>query len=409
MATPQCDALNSYFVTESGRFTDDIGERGRMKSWWASLGGNGIPSEPFPDEMGWTLSNVIYERAGRTGGGWRAMSEPGEGGDATPCLPEAGIVGSANTVRTGGLYDQLLYTNFLCIDNIRHAYNFRQQVAAIQDNFKDQIIDEWEIMNREQYVTLGQNKVIFNSSLPNNKNGTTMTSFPAQEPTSPITQKYLDYLRFDLQRNAAALDGGAYAMEDGQPVFAVIMSGEQQENLFQSGGSIYQSSRINQDLRYTKDADKLLKPYGVTRTYHGWFHIIDNKAPRYNFVNGAWVQVPFYVDAPATNGTQLILNPDYLNADYELVIVFLKTVISRMVPPRISSAGRDATFQPWDYSGAVEWINKYDRTCNPLGTMGYWAARLMAGYMPKKIENGWSIMVKRCQGDLEMSTCTSGS
>lgn len=405
MATPECSALNDYFVTEAGRFIGDIGYRGRMRSWWASLSGNGMPSEPFPDGMGLNLSNTIWERSGRTGGGWAAATL--SSGGTPSCLPTAGIVAPANTVRTSTLYKQLLYTDYICLEDIRRGYDFKRQIARLKENFQDQIVDEWEILNREQYVTLGQNKVVFNPQLPNNTSGTTMTDFPLVEPTSPITQKYLDYLRFDLQRNAAGIDGGAYAMEDGQPVFAVIMSGEQQENLFQSGGSIYQSSRINQDLRYTKDADQLLKAYGVTRTYHGWFHIIDNKAPRYNFVNGAWVQVPFYVEVAATNGTKLNVNPDYLNADYELVIVFLKTAVTRMVPPTLTSAGSSATYKAWDYAGTVQWINEYDKVCNPIGNMGYFAAYMQSAYMPEKIENATSIMVKRCQGDLEMTTCTT--
>lgn len=404
MATPECVALNDLFVTESGRFIDKISERGRMRSWWASLGGNGIPSEPYPDGMGLNLSNVIWERSGRTGGGW---AEQGLSDGGTPsCLPDAGLVNPANTVRTSTAYEQLLYTNYICLNDVRRGYSFRQQIASLKDNFQDQIVDEWEDLNRRRYVSLGRNKVIFNPNLPNNTAGTTMTAFPAQEPTSPITQKYLDYLRFDLQRNAAALDGGAYAMENGQPVFAVVMSGEQQQALFQANANIYEnSSRINQDFRYTKEANSLLQAFGVNRTYHGWFHIIDNKAPRYNFVNGAWVEVPFYTTQAATNGTQLVVNPDYLQADYELVIVFLPTAISRMIPPTFTSAGSDATFKAWDYAGTVQWINAYDKVCNPIGNMGYFAAYLQAAFMPKKIENAVSIMVKRCQNDLEMVTC----
>jgi hypothetical protein len=406
MATPECTALNDYFVTESGRFIDKISERGRMKSWWSSLGGNGIPSEPYPDGMGLNFNNVIWERSGRVGGGW-AVQALSSGGTPS-CLPEAGIVSPANTVRTSTSYKQLLYSEYICLEDVRRGYEFKQQVTGIRDNFQDQIIDEWEQLNREQYVTLGKNKVIFNPQLPNNTTGTTMTDFPAQEPTSPITQNYLDHLRFLLNRNSAAIDGGAYAMEDGQPIYMVVMSPEQQQSLFQSGPNTEnQSSRINQDLRYTSQADKLLKAYGVNRTYHGWFHMIDYKAPHYNFVNGAWVHVPFYTTAAATTGTQLVVNPDYESADYELVIVFLPTAISRMVPKTFTSGGDGATFKAWDYAGAVQWINEYDKTCNPLGNMGYFAAQMQATYNPKKIENAWSIMVKRCPRDFEMVTCTN--
>jgi hypothetical protein len=227
-----------------------------------------------------------------------------------------------------------------------------------------------------------------------------MTDFPLDLPTSTITQKYLNRLRTILQHNAAGTDGGAYAREDGGDVFAVVMSQDMQEALLTT------SSRINWDRRFA-EAPKLLKAYGVNRSYQGWFHIIDNKAPRFDWVNGAWVERPYYANEATTKGNRAMVNPDYEAAEYELVIPFLKTVLTRMIPRSFTSAGSGASFKPWNYAGTPQWINKYDRECNKYENNGYWSVLMQAAYMPEKIEDGYAILCKRpCASDLEMVTCT---
>lgn len=413
MAAPNCD-INSLFVTEAGRFLGPVTERGRISSWWASIGeGTGIPSETWPDGMGFNLGTVIYERSGITGGdGWTQVT-PNDGGLGS-CTPNPGVVSPANTTRNTNLYQRYLRTAGLCVWDIRSSFEFKSQVKAIRANFRKNIIDAWEDQNRDQYIINSQNKMVLRDDVggnfPNKTNGTTTEDFPLIQATSPISQKVLDQFRFNLIRNGAAeSDGvrkGSYGMQDGQPVFAVVMSGEAQQGIFQNGDTLYQSSRINQDMRYAKPST-LLQAYGVERSYAGWYHLIDDKAPRYNWVNGRYVRVPFYVNVQATNGIKQNVNPDYLTATYELVIVFLPTVMTRLIPKQFATGGSGADFHPWNFMGDVQWLNIRDNDCNVLGQTGYWGALLAAGYMPNQIENGISIMTKRCQGNQELIRCTS--
>lgn len=415
MATPSCD-VDSFFVAEQGRFLGPVTERGRITSWWASIGeGTGIPSEVWPEGMGYNLGHIIWERSGAVGGSGWVQVTPNTGDSIGSCTPDPSVVSPANTTRNTELFQRYLTTNRLCTWDVQFAYQFKQQVKAIRDNFRKVIVDAWEDQNRDQYIINAQNKMVLVDGLggafPTKTNGTSVTDFPLIQATSPISQKVLDSIRFNLIRNGAdQSDGqrkGSYGMQDGQPVFAVVMSGEAQQGIFQNGDTVYQSSRVNQDIRYTKEANSLLKAYGVDRSYAGWYHLIDNKAPRYNWVNGAYVRVPFYVDVAATNGTKQNVNPDYLTATYELVIVFLPTVLTRMIPREFSTGGAGANFVPWNFMGEVRWLNIQDNDCNPLGNKGYWGALLAAAYMPNQIENGYAIMTKRCQGNMELITCTS--
>src|SRR5574343_854304 len=86
-------------------------------------------------------------------------------------------------------------------------------------------------------------------------------------------------------------------------------------------------------------------------------HVIDMKMPRYNFVDGAYVEVPFYVEAPATVGTKLVLNPDYVNAEYEDAYIWHPDVVHRMVPKTRTTVGADTNFGGFGYNGEVIWRN----------------------------------------------------
>lgn len=397
-----CPDYNALFTRESNRILPIFRERGRVRSWWASLGGNGLKSEPWPEEFGDTVSRVILERTipSRDPDWQPIVANTAVPANEGSCMPTAAIVKTASTLRTTQLYQEAIDTDWLCVNDVRSALNFKRQVAHMLKNLADNVTDWWEERNRSMYVALAQNKLVFNPDLPVKTNGTTLTDFPLELPTSTITQKYLNRLRVILQHNAAGTDGGAYGREDGGDVFAVIMSTDMQEALFTT------SDRINRDRRYA-EAPKLLKAYGVDRSYQGWFHIIDNKAPRFDFVNGAWVNRPFYANSATTKGNRAVVNPDYEAAEYEMVIPFLKTVVTRMIPRSFPSAGSGASFKPWNYAGTPTWVNEYDKECNKYKTNGYWSVLMQAAYMPEKIEDGWGILCKRpCNSDLEMTTCT---
>lgn len=362
--------------------------------------------------MGATISREILERTiPSTTPSWSAVSVNGQApSNLGSCQPTAAIVKTASTQRTTQLYQMALDTDWLCVNDIRSALNFKRQVAHILKNLADNVTDQWEIQNRSQYVALAKHKISFNPSLPDKTNGTTLTDFPLSLPTSVITQKYLNRLRTILKHNAAGMDGGSYAKEDGGDVFAVVLSTDMQEALFvNSALADAGGSRVNWDRRYA-EAPKLLKAYGVERSYQGWFHIIDDKAPRFDFVNGAWVERPFYLAQATTLGDQAVVNPDYESALYELVIPFLPTVVTRMIPSSFASAGSGASFKPWNYAGTPMWINKFDLTCNKYENQGFWSVLMQSAYMPELIENGYAILCRRpCNSatDLEMTTCSS--
>lgn len=380
-----CDFSN-YFASQSALLVKDIAAMGRISSPWIGL----MKKGPWPDESGDEVTRVIFERSGSTGGGWVAVDQT-----VNQCAPTRATIAPAVTERSASLERFYIESDPLCVTNVRSMYKFEQQVSETKSNMSDEIRDIWIAQNRNKYRAALTHHLIATSAF---SSATTNATYANTRATSPLTQKMLDEIRFTLMRNNAGKNN-AYSMMDGAPIFTVIMSPEQQQWLFQG------NERINKDLRFAEPSS-LLKPYGVERSYAGWFHVIDMQAPRYNFENGTYREQPFYEDSAATHGIKEDPSDEYMNADYEEVFVFCPQVVEQLIPVPLSSMGAGTKVDPWDHMGVLKWMNEFDPVCNRMKENGWWAGSLMAAYMPLKPQYGFSIMVKRCQSDLELISCS---
>lgn len=387
-----CELVNAYLARESGRLTGDIARRGRVSSPWNAV----LEKDFFPDEMGFTVSRVVYQRTIPTegaGAGWVTVAGSTDSATAANCRPTAAVLQSRQTTQTAQLAEYVLDSDPICITDARTGYRFRDQVREIKRNFEKNVIDLWENRHRDQYVATipDDNKLVFaGGALVPGTGG----DFDPTAPTSQIHQDALDYVRWKLVHDGGG-EEGAYGQVDGQPVFTVFMSSEQQRALIKNNAD------IRQDYRYA-DPKALLKPFGVKRVYGGFYHIIDDKAPRWNLSGGAWVRVPFYL---ADGDGVAIVNPAYEAAEYEDIIVYHPKVVRCLMQKPLSTIGGGTNFKAWDYSGEVNWINEYDATCNKYRDNGYWSARLRAAYEPLIPEYGYAIRVLRCPGALGTTAC----
>lgn len=390
-----CELVNSYLARESGRLTGDISRRGRLSSPWVAV----LEKDFFPDEMGFTVSRVVYQRTIPTegeGAGWTPIAASTNSSTAANCRPTAAVLQSRQTLQTAQLAEYVLDSDPICITDARTGYRFRDQVREIKRNFEKNVIDLWENRHRDQYVATipDDNKLTFSGGalVP----GTAGDFDTAAAPDSQIHQDALDYVRWKLVHDGGG-EEGAYGQVDGQPVFMVLMSSEQQRALIKGNAD------IRQDYRYA-DPKELLKPFGVKRVYAGFYHVIDDKAPRWNLdpVNG-WERVPFYLADPVTGIA--IVNPDYETAIYEDIIVYHPKVVKCLMQKPLSSIGNGTNFRAWDYSGEIQWVNEYDKECNKYRDNGYWSARLRAAYQPMVPEYGYAIRVLRCPGQLGTTAC----
>lgn len=387
-----CEAVNAYLARESNRITGDIARRGRISSPWVAM----LEKDFFPDEMGYTVSRVVYQRTIPTGGAWAPVIPSGTGEEPNPstaCKPSAALLQSRQVTKTASLSEYVVDSDPICISDARSGYRFKDQIREIKNNFEKNVIDLWEDRNRDQYVGAlpDANKLVFNGGA---LIGGTGGDFDATAPDSQIHQDALDYVRWKMVHDGAG-EEGAYGQIDGTPIFTVIMSSEQQRALIKGNPD------VRNDYRWA-EPKALLKPFGVKRVYAGFYHVIDDKAPRWDLVEGAWVQVPFYVANPAGIA---IVNPAYDAAQYEDIIVYHPKVVKCLMQKPLASLGDGTSFRAWDYSGEVQWVNEYDKECNKYRDNGFWSARLRAAYQALIPEYGYAIRVLRCPGALGTTPC----
>jgi hypothetical protein len=189
-------------------------------------------------------------------------------------------------------------------------------------------------------------------------------------------------------------------MVDGEPQYALICSPESSNFLKK------QNADIRQDLRFSSQVDELIKPFGAAFSYSGFVHIVDRQAPRYNFVNGEFVRVPFFTNSPATTGNKAVVNPAYRTAPYEVSFIYNPHVFTSRVAQVITSPGSGLKFDPVNYRGEYVWINNKDNANNILGLTGYFYALFMQGSQPKRTEWGYAIMHLRCNPATVYQSCS---
>src|SRR6185436_4884245 len=101
-------------------------------------------------------------------------------------------------------------------------------------------------------------------------------------PTSILTQGVLNRWRIRLLRDGAVTS--ALGMENGSPILTLIVSAETSEDL------IFRNADIRQDLRWGKP-NELLAPFGVDRSYRGFYHLIDNYPIRGVCTGGVFTEI----------------------------------------------------------------------------------------------------------------------
>ena len=381
MAAPN---LNNWFVQDASRLAGEVLRIQRAKGRVSALMRKG----DLPDGMGFNFTTPIVKRSNPTGGaGWQNVQA--ENGNGNNCVPVPSILNPATTTLSYQAQQMRIYSNDICFVDARAAYNFTEQVKAQRDNFVGVVVDTWEDRDKAAFFQNAGHKIVFDTAQTEAINSATM---PQVAATFQINQGLLDSLY-----NRIVQDGGGlepYAMSDGSPIIPAVMSMEAHRTIIKG------SPDVRQDFRFAdegKGSDSvLLKSWGIDRTYGGFIHTIDVKMPRFNFVNGAYVEVPFYTNQATTIGNEAVVNPAYTNAEYEDMYLWHPQVVKRLVPKPIGTVGADTRGTPVNYNGEIKWLNIPNKETNPMGDTGFWAAALYAAYKPEKVQYGYVVRFRRC-------------
>lgn len=387
-----CDLITDWLTRESGRFDGEIYTRNFNRSPWTKLVRRGT----FPNGMGTQLSTLTYERSAPTDAEptWNTVTVT-DGAEGGACLPPVTKVGLASTTRNYNLSRRALEGPDFCVEDIRFAFQLREQLEAIIDILADYTMIEWEIRDRHEYLRLVKYKVTVGSMAEST--ATTAPYFTGC-PTSMLTQGVLNRWKVRLLRDGA--NQSAIGNESGVPVLTLITDAETSDDL------IFRNADIRQDLRWGKP-NELLAPFGVERTYRGFYHLIDMYPIRGNCVGGTFTEQPAFILSAATKGQKAEVRREWELANAQVSFIFDPMVFLQLIPTPITNPATKFNFDPVNYTGVWKVQNIRDRVCNPDGTILYHRGILAAASKPVHPERGVAFLHLHCEAPLNLvSSCT---
>ena len=181
------------------------------------------------------------------------------------------------------------------------------------------------------------------------------------------------------------------------PIFTLLTSAEASDDLIQQSG-------IRDDLHFGAP-NELLRPFGVERSYKGFYHIIDPYPIRYTWdaTNLVFKEIPVWIEdnTDINKGKGLVLNPVWQDptpmtgAEFELSHIFSTSVYKSLVPTPITNPASGWQFAPVNYPRDWPTMNIIDRVNNPDGTIIYHRGIFEDASKPIIPQHGYSILHRR--------------
>jgi hypothetical protein len=436
-------AIDAALVQEAGRIGADIHKRTLHTSAWMDL----IKQSPFPDGMGYTQQTLIYDRAlpttdstgNNSGVTWGSIAITA----TSDTLGTSQTIGSQplakaaeqfagdrgadiNDDNTAPTDDARSYINFsrklkpytlrranvespkISLEDLRFAAHRQDQLRAIMDLMTEATAYTWESRYRDEYERLSANFMaakttgtvvqtvvdadgdatsddLYEDNSINNgvfdltTSGVGNTSIV---PDANISNAILDKIYYQNVRKGAGRD--AYGRENGRPVFALVCSSEASYALQTEAG-------FRDDVRYNAArVSELIAPLGVEKSFRGYYHMVDDLAPRYTEATGVLTRVlPYTVTLGIVTD-----NPAYETAPLEAAFVLHSEVMESQIPNPFSGSN-GLSFNACDYKGKFNWLNIASEDKNPDQTNGFFRGVLASASKPIKTEFGYVILFDR--------------
>jgi hypothetical protein len=421
-------AIDSILTQEANRIGQDIHRRTLHVSPWMDL----IKQTSFPDGMGYRLGTLIYDRAlpvTTANGTTLAVSSASSWQDVGTSTSDA-----SNTLTDTSSRDQLIagardqfigsgsnnangksFISFsrqlkqydlkratvespkINVEDLRFAAYRTEQLRAVMDALTESTRFTWEERYRDEYDRLCANivncratgTVIAQAVSGVNKEGVALSALDfggdTDLPNAFASNKILDSIYFRLVRSGAGTN--AYGRENARPVFGLVCSSELSYTLQTESG-------FRDDVRYNQSkVSELIAPLGVEKAFRGFYHLIDDLAPRFTTGSTAGIPARVYPYTVAANGA-VIVNPAYETAAFEAAYILHQDVMESQIPEPISGSN-GLTFDPVNYRGKFAWKNIPSVDVNPDGTIGFFRGVLASASKPIKTEFGFVIFFQR--------------
>lgn len=389
-----CFAVTAALTYETGRYQLPIYSKAAWKSPIIAL--QSQTRGQWTNALGLTHNNLTYQRSlptQATADNWNAVALS-NGDSVNACLPPILDVGFAQQTRTFGLRQLAVQTPYFCIEDIRDALSFEQQLKKHNDALSDVSWWVWRDRYYTDYYETSENNITINQAVGIFNNGG--SGYSAANPANgALTYYHLEQLATDIILRQGGMDAPSRDIDTNQPVVELILGPEMSRNLLRANPD------IRDDLRYATmgegfNAPLLPSTYNKRRNFGGFTHNIEVYPRRFNIVNGAYVEVPVWAADAVTIGNASNINPDWLTASTEEVVMWMPNVYRSLVPNTITNPAPGWQFNPVSNMGDFRAVNILERTCNPDGTMIFWRAIFRDAAEPIHPEVGVTILAARC-------------
>ena len=423
-------AINTILAEEANRIGKDIYSRTLHTSPWLDL----TKQSAFPDGMGYQQTTLVYDRAIATtsaggttvGANWGAVGnqfsstnlpvgqiddaaqdvQGGRGtGDAAGASPIIGdkrsFVAFNKKLKAFSLERAVIESPRISLEDLRFAAHRQDQLRAIMDIMTQVTRNTWETRYRDEFDKVVDNLVLCksaSSTFTAGKEGSSTVdqTITATNITGNLSNAILDKVYFRQVRAGAG--SNSYGRENGRPVFSIVLSSEASYQLQTEAG-------FRDDVRYNNaKVSDLIAPLGIEKSFRGFYHLVDDLAPRFeqdpdtdgsssssDTADGTLNLVePYTVDA---NGIATP-NAAYEAASYEAAYVLHPEVCEALIPNPMSGSN-GLSFDPVNYRGKFDWKNIANEITNPDGTIGFFRGVLASATKPIKTEFGYAILFKR--------------
>jgi hypothetical protein len=418
-------AIDTILTQEANRIGPDVHRRTMHTSPWVDL----IKQTAFPDGMGYTLGTLVYDRALPTTtangstlglswtdvGGSEAASQPSSstldqilvGAKDTNIGPASGksFVSFGRQLKQYSLKRAVVESPRINVEDLRFAAYRQEQLRAVMDALTEATKYSWEERYRDEYDRVCGNLVpclstgtpivsTIDVSASTKFEGTATVSVDLNNdfvssgvdidytPSANISNKVLDRIAMRMVRGGAGTK--AYGRENGRPVQALVLSSEASYFLQTEAG-------FRDDVRYNNaKVSDLIAPLGVEKSFRGFYHLIDDLAPRFTVSTGTLTRVYPYTSASGVIGD----NAAYETATLEVAYVLHQEVMESQIPEPISG-GNGMTFDPISYKGQFKWRNIPDAVINPDANIGFFRGVLASASKPIKPEFGYVVLFDR--------------
>jgi len=411
--------INTILAEEANRINQDVYTRTLHTSAWMDL----MKQTAFPDGMGYQLSTLVYDRAipttdsaGDTAGvNWSALgtlnaaanafdtsdlgqplkdaADDVQGGRGTSATDNRSYVQFSKQLKKYNIDRAVIESPRISLEDLRFAAHRQEQLRAIMDNMAESSRYTWENRYRDEFSKVSDSyigAVASGTAIQSGFEGTELvgtvdlgTAGSFTVPTSNISNALLDKSYFNLVRKGAGSE--AYGRENGRPVFGLVLSSEASYQLQTEAG-------FRDDVRYNNSkVSDLIAPLGVEKSFRGFYHLVDDLAPRFTLANTDEITrvLPYTVSSGVTTP-----NSAYDSAEYEAAFVIHPHVCESQIPNPFSGA-QGISFDPVSYRGDFKWTNIPNEITNPDGTIGFFRGVLASATKPIKTDFGFVVLFKR--------------